>query len=183
MKGIETKLKGCYILEPVVFSDERGYFFESYQVDKLEAILGFKPDFVQDNESESRYGVVRGLHMQSGAYAQAKLVRVIAGSVVDIAVDVRPNSPTYGEYIAVELSAENKKQLFIPKGFLHGFSVLSETAVFFYKCDNGYHKESEAGVHPLDSHLAIDWQIPLDKMLLSVKDKTAQSLAAFTAKQ
>lgn len=182
MKGIETKLKGCFILEPTVFEDERGYFFESFNENKLEAILGYKPSFVQDNQSKSSYGVVRGLHMQAGEYAQAKLVRVIEGTVIDVAVDVRKDSPTYGQSVAVELSAENKKQLFIPRGFLHGFSVVSDTAVFFYKCDNGYNKESEDGIHPLDTDLAIDWQLQAERMLLSDKDKEAQSFSDFKSK-
>lgn len=184
MKATETKLKGCFILEPTVFEDARGYFFEAYNENKIEDILGYKPTFVQDNQSRSSYGVVRGLHMQVGEHAQAKLVRVIEGAVIDIAVDVRLDSETYGQYIAVELSAENNKQLFIPKGFLHGFSVISEYATFFYKCDNGYNKASEDGVHPLDEKLNINWRIPLDEMNISEKDKEAQSFELFkTQKQ
>ncbi len=182
MNAIETKLKGCFILEPTVFEDERGYFFESYNENKFEQILGYKPTFVQDNQSKSSYGVVRGLHMQAGEYSQAKLVRVVEGAVIDVAVDVRPGSETYGQSIAVELSAENKRQLFIPRGFLHGFSVISKSAVFFYKCDNGYNKESEDGVYPLDKDLAIDWQIPVDEMILSDKDKQAQTFEFFKTK-
>jgi len=182
MKAIETKLKGCFILEPTVFEDERGYFFESYNEYKLVEILGYKPIFVQDNQSKSSYGVVRGLHMQAGEHAQAKLVRVVEGAVIDVAVDVRPGSDTYGQSVAVELSAENKKQLFIPRGFLHGFSVISDTAVFFYKCDNGYNKESEDGVNPLDEVLSIDWKIPMDQIILSDKDKDAQTFENFNNK-
>ena len=182
MNAIETKLKGCFILEPTVFEDDRGYFFESYNEGKIEQILGYKPNFVQDNQSRSSYGVVRGLHMQAGEHSQAKLVRAVEGAVIDVAVDVRPNSPTYGQSVAVELSAENKRQLFIPRGFLHGFSVISETATFFYKCDNGYNKESEDGVFPLDQDFDIDWQIPTDKMILSEKDKDAQTFAEFKSK-
>ncbi|HEY4538874.1 MAG TPA: dTDP-4-dehydrorhamnose 3,5-epimerase [Faecalibacter sp.] len=182
MNAIETKLKGCFILEPTVFEDERGYFFESYNENKMEGILGYKPTFVQDNQSQSSYGVVRGLHMQAGEFAQAKLVRVVEGAVIDVAVDVRPGSETYGQWIAVELSADNKKQLFIPRGFLHGFSVISEKATFFYKCDNGYHKASENGINPLDETLNIDWQIPVDQMILSEKDQEAQSYDEFQAK-
>ncbi|MFV0162212.1 dTDP-4-dehydrorhamnose 3,5-epimerase [Empedobacter falsenii] len=182
MKAIETNLKGCFILEPTVFEDERGYFFESYNENKLEQILGYKPTFVQDNQSKSTYGVVRGLHMQAGEYSQAKLVRVVEGAVIDVAVDVRPGSETYGQSVTVELSADNKRQLFIPRGFLHGFSVISESAVFFYKCDNGYNKESEDGVYPLDAALAIDWQVPVEKIILSEKDKEAQSFEAYKAK-
>jgi dTDP-4-dehydrorhamnose 3,5-epimerase len=182
MNATETKLKGCFILEPTVFEDERGYFFESYNENKLEKILGYKPTFVQDNQSKSSYGVVRGLHMQAGEFSQAKLVRVVEGAVIDVAVDVRPNSETYGQAVAVELSAENKRQLFIPRGFLHGFSVISESAIFFYKCDNGYNKESEDGVYPLDNSFDIDWQIPVEKMILSDKDKEAQTFEAFKLK-
>ena len=179
MKGIETKLKGCFILEPTVFEDSRGYFFESYNENKMEEILGYKPSFVQDNQSNSSYGVIRGLHMQAGEHSQAKLVRVVEGAVIDVAVDVRPGSETYGQSVAVELSAENKRQLFIPRGFLHGFSVISEKATFFYKCDNGYNKASEDGVHPLDQEIAIDWQIPSDKMIISDKDLEAQTFAEY----
>lgn len=182
MNAIETKLKGCFILEPAVFEDERGYFFESYNENKLEQILGYKPTFVQDNQSKSSYGVVRGLHMQAGEYSQAKLVRVVEGAVIDVAVDVREGSDTYGQAVAVELSADNKRQLFIPRGFLHGFSVISESAVFFYKCDNGYNKEAEDGVYPLDASFDIDWQVPVEQMLLSEKDKDAQTFEAFKAK-
>lgn len=182
MKAIETKLKGCFILEPTVFEDSRGYFFESYNENKLENVLGYKPTFVQDNQSRSSYGVVRGLHMQAGEHAQAKLVRVIEGTVIDVAVDVRLGSETYGQYVAVELSAENKKQLFIPRGFLHGFSVVSEHATFFYKCDNGYNKESEDSVHPLDDDLGIDWQVSMGQMIISDKDQDAQSFKAFKNK-
>lgn len=170
----ETKLKDCLILEPTVFEDERGYFFESYNQDKFVQLTGLTPVFVQDNQSKSSYGVVRGLHQQVGAYAQAKLVRVLEGRILDIAVDTREDSETYGQYVAVELSAENKLQIFIPKGFLHGFSVLSETATVFYKCDSVYHKEAEDSVYPLDETLHIDWQIPLDKIILSEKDKAAR---------
>ncbi|WP_313581544.1 dTDP-4-dehydrorhamnose 3,5-epimerase [Chishuiella sp.] len=179
MKATETKLKGCFILEPTVFEDSRGYFFESYNENKIKEILGYVPNFVQDNQSNSSYGVIRGLHIQEGDYAQAKLVRVVEGSVIDVAVDVRPESETFGQSVAVELSAENKKQLFIPRGFLHGFSVISEKATFFYKCDNGYNKSSENGVNPLDPELRIEWGIPEDKMIISEKDLEAQSFDSF----
>ena len=179
MKGTETILQGCFILEPEVFSDERGYFFESYNRDKLEAILGYSPKFVQDNQSQSVFGVVRGLHMQAGAFSQAKLVRVLEGAVIDVAVDVRAESATFGQSVSVELSAENKKQLFIPRGFLHGFSVISETAIFFYKCDSSYNKSSENGVHPLDAELNIDWKVAADQMVISEKDLKAQSFSEF----
>lgn len=174
MKATETKLKGCFIIEPSVFGDSRGYFFESYNRLKFKELTGVDPLFLQDNQSSSSYGVLRGLHQQTGEFAQAKLVRVLEGKVLDVAVDVREGSETYGQYVAVELSAENKLQLFIPRGFLHGFAVLSEKATFFYKCDNLYNKESEDGVNPLDKTLAIDWQIPVDKIILSDKDKVAR---------
>lgn len=166
----ETILKGCFILEPNVFEDDRGYFFESYNEKIMEETLGYKPNFVQDNQSKSSYGVIRGLHMQAGNYAQAKLVRVLEGKVLDVAVDVRKGSETYGQHIAVELSGENKKQLFIPRGFLHGFSVLSETAVFFYKCDNFYDKSSEYGVKYNSKALSIDWGINAEDVKISEKD-------------
>ncbi|NGM73081.1 dTDP-4-dehydrorhamnose 3,5-epimerase [Sphingobacterium sp. SGL-16] len=175
MKVKETKLKGCFILEPTIFEDSRGYFFETFNKSKFEELIGANSNFVQDNQSKSTYGVVRGLHQQSGEHAQAKLVRVLEGKVLDVAVDVREGSPTYGEHVAVELSSENNRQLFIPRGFLHGFAVLSETATFFYKCDNEYNKASEDGVHPLDKTLAVDWQIPIDKIILSDKDKDARA--------
>ncbi|WP_159634808.1 dTDP-4-dehydrorhamnose 3,5-epimerase [Sphingobacterium composti Ten et al. 2007 non Yoo et al. 2007] len=174
MKVLETKLKGCFILEPTVFEDSRGYFFEAFSKRKFEELTGASSNFVQDNQSKSSYGVVRGLHQQVGEYAQAKLVRVLEGKVLDVAVDVRIDSPTYGEHLTIELSAENNRQLYIPRGFLHGFAVLSETATFFYKCDNVYNKESEDGVHPLDDTLAVDWQIPLDLIILSEKDREAR---------
>ncbi|WP_293932233.1 dTDP-4-dehydrorhamnose 3,5-epimerase [Sphingobacterium sp. UBA6645] len=175
MKATETKLKGCFILEPAVFGDSRGYFFESFNENTFNQLTGTQTKFVQDNQSYSTRGVLRGLHAQAGEHAQAKLVRVIEGEVLDVAVDVRPGSATYGEYVAVNLSAENKLQLFVPRGFLHGFVVLSETATFFYKCDNFYNKESECGVHPFDAELAVDWQIALDEVQLSDKDKLAPS--------
>ncbi|WP_312135031.1 dTDP-4-dehydrorhamnose 3,5-epimerase [Sphingobacterium sp.] len=175
MKATETKLKGCFILEPAVFGDSRGYFFESFNENTFNQLTGTQTEFVQDNQSYSTRGVLRGLHAQAGENAQAKLVRVLEGEVLDVAVDVRPGSATYGEYVAVNLSAENKLQLFVPRGFLHGFVVLSETATFFYKCDNFYNKESECGVHPFDAELAVDWQIALDEIQLSDKDKFAPS--------
>lgn len=177
----ETKLKGCFILEPTKFGDSRGYFFESFNERTFNKLTGTNTHFVQDNQSYSTRGVLRGLHAQFGEHAQAKLVRVLEGSVIDVAVDVRPGSETYGEYVAVELSAENNKQLFVPRGFLHGFVVLSEVATFFYKCDNFYNKESECGVHPLDKDLAVDWQLPVAELLLSDKDKEAQSFQEFQA--
>ncbi|MGJ1329647.1 dTDP-4-dehydrorhamnose 3,5-epimerase [Sphingobacterium siyangense] len=175
MQVTETKLKGCFILEPAKYGDSRGYFMESFNEKTFQELTGTNTHFVQDNQSYSTRGVLRGLHAQSGAHAQAKLVRVLQGEVIDVAVDVRPNSDTFGQYVAVNLSAANNLQLFVPRGFLHGFVVLSETATFFYKCDNFYNKQSECGVHPLDADLAVDWQIPTAEMLLSEKDQTAPS--------
>ena len=166
----ETKLKGCFVLEPNVFYDNRGYFFESFNKNTFEKFIGQKINFVQDNQSHSVFGVVRALHYQRGNYAQAKLVRVISGTVLDVAVDIRKNSPTFGEHISIELSAENKKQLFIPKGFAHGFVTISETAEFFYKCDNYYNKESEGGIIYNDIDLTIDWKLAPNSMIVSDKD-------------
>lgn len=173
MKVTETVLKGCFIIEPRMFEDDRGYFFESFNESTFHKLTQVQTHFVQDNQSFSKKGVVRGLHAQTGDFAQAKLVRVLEGKVLDVVVDVRPESATFGKHIAIELSVENNKQLFIPRGFLHGFSVLSESTVFFYKCDNYYHKASEIGVHPLDKDLNIDWGIDIDLMVLSEKDKQA----------
>lgn len=166
----ETGLKDCVILKPRVFEDSRGYFFESFNKKTFEEKTGMSGEFVQDNQSYSTYGVIRGLHAQAGDFAQAKLVRVLKGEVLDVAVDIRPDSPTYGKHISVKLSAENNLQLYVPRGFLHGFSVLSETATFFYKCDNYYHKDSEVGVMYNDEDLAVDWMIPKDKESVSDKD-------------
>ena len=170
MNFIETAIEGVFIIEPRIFADERGYFFESYSRAAFEA-AGLHYDFVQDNQSKSVYGTVRGLHFQKGEHAQAKLVRVLEGTVLDVAVDLRRASPTYGQYVSVELSAENNRQLMIPRGFAHGFSVLSETAVFAYKCDNPYCRESEGGIRFDDPALAIDWRIDPAKALTSDKDK------------
>ncbi|RZJ83251.1 MAG: dTDP-4-dehydrorhamnose 3,5-epimerase [Chryseobacterium sp.] len=166
----QTGLKDCIIIKPRVFEDPRGYFFESFNKQTFEEKTGLSGDFVQDNQSYSSYGVIRGLHAQIGAFAQAKLVRVTKGEVLDVAVDVRPGSPTYGQHIAVRLSAENKLQLYIPRGFVHGFSVLSETAEFLYKCDNYFNKASETGVIYNDADLNIDWLIPADQASVSDKD-------------
>ena len=171
MQVTETKLKGCFIIEPKVFEDERGYFFESFNHKAFCKAVGQQVNFVQDNQSFSKKGVLRGLHFQKGEHAQAKLVRVLEGIVLDVAVDLREGSPTYGEYVSVELTAYNKKQLFIPRGFAHGFVVLSETAHFFYKCDNYYNKESEGGIKYNNPHLNIDWKISPEDMLVSEKDK------------
>ncbi|PSK94439.1 dTDP-4-dehydrorhamnose 3,5-epimerase [Taibaiella chishuiensis] len=179
MQVQETKLKGCFIIEPQIFKDNRGYFFESFNEQKFEAATGHNGHFVQDNQSASSYGVIRGLHLQKGEHAQAKLVRVLEGKVLDVAVDLRPGSPTYGEWVAVELSAENNRQLYVPRGFGHGFSVLSETAVFAYKCDNGYNKEAEGGVQYNDPTLKIDWQIPAGKEVISEKDALLRPFSEF----
>lgn len=176
MQVEETALKGCFIINPTIVEDERGYFFESFNQKKFEQLTGESGIFVQDNQSKSSYGVVRGLHAQRGEFAQAKLVRVLSGKVLDVAVDVRPNSPTFGKHVAIELSSENKKQLYVPRGFLHGFSVLSESVDFFYKCDNFYNKESEYGVIYNDKDLNIDWKVPTASMLLSAKDVVLGSL-------
>ena len=175
MNFIKTEIDGVVIIEPRIFEDERGYFFESYNEAEF-AQNGITVKFVQDNQSKSSYGVVRGLHCQKGEHAQAKLVRVLEGTVLDVAVDVRPNSKTFGKYVAVELSSENKRQLFIPRGFLHGFSVLSETAVFAYKCDNLYCKESEFGVAYNDPEVGVDWKVPQDKIITSEKDRNGHLL-------
>ncbi|MBR1648758.1 MAG: dTDP-4-dehydrorhamnose 3,5-epimerase [Alphaproteobacteria bacterium] len=170
MKVTKTAIEGVFIIEPVVFEDERGYFFESYNQADLKR-QGIDYNFIQDNQSKSRYGTIRGIHFQKGEFSQAKLVRVLEGTVLDVAVDLRKNSPTFGQHIAVELSAENKRQLMIPRGFGHGFSVLSDTAVFAYKCDNVYNKASESGILYNDPALNIDWKIDIDKAILSEKDK------------
>jgi len=172
MPILDTPIEGLKIFEPKVFGDDRGYFFESYNSNTFKA-AGIEASFVQDNQSRSVFGVLRGLHYQVPPFAQAKLVRVMEGEVLDVAVDIRPDSKTYGEWFSIVLSAENKKQLFIPRGFAHGFLVLSETAEFFYKCDNFYSKESEGCVLFNDPKLKIDWQIDMEKILLSEKDKLA----------
>lgn len=166
----ETELRGCYILEPKVFYDERGYFYESYNQKRIEEIINQKVDFVQDNQSYSKEGVLRGLHYQEGIHAQAKLVRVLQGRVLDVAIDIRKDSSTFGMHISVELSAENRKQLFIPRGFAHGFVVLSPEATFHYKCDNFYSKEAEKGIIFDDETLKIDWKLPKKSLIVSEKD-------------
>lgn len=181
MTIINTDIEGLLIVEPRVFGDARGYFFESFSVRDFAAATGLDINFVQDNESRSRYGVVRGLHFQLPPYAQAKLVRVVEGSVLDVAVDVRRGSATYGKNVAVELSADNKRQFFIPKGFAHGFAVLSETAVFQYKCDEYYHPEAEGAIAWDDPQLAIDWRIPAADVLLSDKDRCHPMFSQFTS--
>lgn len=169
MPFITCDIEGLVIVEPTVFEDSRGYFFESYN-QQLFQQQGVAPNFVQDNQSKSSYGVIRGLHYQLHPHAQAKLVRVLEGAILDVAVDIRKASPTYGQHFALELSAENKKQLFIPEGFAHGFSVLSETAVVLYKCNTFYNKASEGGIRFNDPALAIDWKVDLSKAVISDKD-------------
>jgi dTDP-4-dehydrorhamnose 3,5-epimerase len=170
MNIIDTEIQGVFIIEPKVFGDTRGYFFESFSKKEFDSKIG-PVEFVQDNESKSCYGVVRGLHFQKPPHAQAKLVRVVKGKVLDVAVDLRKDSPTYGKHVAVELSEDNHRQVFIPKGFAHGFSVLSEEAVFQYKCDDYYAPETEGAVAWNDPDLNIDWRVPADMMILSEKDK------------
>lgn len=175
MKVITTDIEGVVIIEPELYGDSRGYFMESYsqrEFDKMVAPVRF----VQDNISRSRYGVVRGLHYQKEPYSQSKLVRCVVGRVLDVAVDIREGSPTYGAHVAVELSAENHRQLFIPKGFAHGFAVLSEEALFEYKCDEFYHPEAECGIAWDDPTIAIDWQLPKEDITLSHKDKEYKRL-------
>ena len=169
MRVIKTDIEGLAVIEPSVFSDARGYFFEAFNQKVFNAEVA-PVEFVQDNESKSSYGVVRGLHFQRPPSAQAKLVRVVKGRVLDVAVDLREGSPTYGKHFSVELSDENHRMLFIPRGFAHGFSVLSEEVVFQYKCDNYYHPESEGAIAWNDPDLGIDWGIPEDKVVLSAKD-------------
>lgn len=175
MEVIKTDIEGLLVLEPRVFGDSRGYFFESFNVRTFEEAVG-NVTFVQDNESKSSYGVVRGLHFQKPPHAQAKLVRVVKGKVLDVAVDLRKESPTFGKYVAMELSEDNHRQMFIPRGFAHGFSVLSDEVVFQYKCDNYYAPESEGAIAWDDPDLAIDWQIPYDKVILSEKDRKHPAL-------
>ena len=170
IKVTETKLNGCFILEPRIFEDDRGYFFESFNHKTFCEIIGKEVNFVQDNQSFSKKGVLRGLHYQKGEHAQAKLVRVLQGTVLDVAVDIRKSSPTFGQHISVELSSENKKQLFIPRGFAHGFVVLSETAHFFYKCDNYYNRISEGSISYNDIDLDINWTLPDSQLIISPKD-------------
>lgn len=176
MYFIETNLKDCFILEPKVFEDERGYFMESFNQKTFNDGIGHNVTFVQDNQSFSTRGVLRGLHYQCGEHAQAKLVRVLTGEVLDVAVDIRPNSETYGQSFSILLSAENSKQLYIPRGFAHGFIVLSETATFFYKCDNLYNKESEGGVIYNDPTLNIDWRMAEKEFIISEKDKVLPTI-------
>jgi len=169
MNIIKTKIEGLVIIEPKVFKDARGYFFESFSQREFEEKVR-KINFVQDNESMSSYGVMRGLHFQRPPYTQSKLVRCVKGRVLDVAVDIRKDSPTYGQHVAVELSEDNHRQFFVPRGFAHGFAVLSETAIFQYKCDNFYAPEADGGISIKDESLGIDWQIPTENAILSEKD-------------
>ncbi|MEJ8804585.1 dTDP-4-dehydrorhamnose 3,5-epimerase [Pontibacter sp. H249] len=178
MEIIETPLQDCLVVKPAVFNDPRGYFFESFNEQKFNELSGLNVHFVQDNQSFSTYGVLRGLHFQAGEHAQAKLVRVVKGEVLDVAVDVRENSPTYGQHFSIVLSAENKLQLFVPRGFAHGFVVLSEEVEFFYKCDNYYNKASEGGILYKDNDLNIDWMLPESDILVSDKDTKNSTFAA-----
>lgn len=181
MNVIHTSIEGVCIIEPRVFGDVRGYFFESFNAKDFQEQVGVNISFVQDNESKSSYGVVRGLHFQKPPYTQSKLVRVVKGAVLDVAVDLRKGSPTYGQHVAVELTAENHRQFFVPQGFAHGFSVLSEEAVFQYKCDNFYAPQSEGALAWDDPDLNIDWRIPADKVLLSDKDRNHPRFAEFVS--
>lgn len=181
MKVEQTSFKDLFICKPSVFTDDRGYFYESYKESVFQELTGLSPQFVQDNQSRSSYGVLRGLHFQIGDSAQAKLVRVLEGEVLDVVVDLRISEPTFGKSFAITLSAENKTQLYIPRGFAHGFLVLSEYATFFYKCDNYYHKESERGLKYDDPALGIDWQLQSRDLILSEKDQ--QNLDFETVKQ
>jgi len=176
MRVEKTILEGCLLIHDTFFGDERGYFFESFNRKTFLAQAGLDINFVQDNQSRSQKGVLRGLHFQQGEFAQAKLVRVLKGKVLDVAVDLRKESPTFGKHVVVELSEESHTQFFVPRGFAHGFVVLSDEAVFFYKCDNYYNKASEAGIIFNDPDLAIDWKLPETELLLSDKDKIFPTL-------
>lgn len=175
----KTEFKDLFYFEPVVFTDSRGYFFESFNLKNFQAETNLNVNFVQDNQSKSAYGTLRGLHFQKGDDAQAKLVRVLSGNVLDVVVDLRLTSATFKKSFTIELSAENKRQLFVPRGFAHGFVVLSETAEFFYKCDNFYNAKAEAGIFFADKELNIDWKIPHDELVLSEKDRNLPSFANY----
>ena len=183
MEVIKTDIEGLFIIEPRVFKDARGYFFESFSQrefdDKVGAIFGHKINFVQDNESMSSYGVMRGLHFQRPPFTQSKLVRCVKGAVLDVAVDIRKWSHNYGKHVSCLITEDNHKQFFVPRGFAHGFAVLSETAVFQYKCDEFYHPEADGGISIVDDSLGIDWQIPTDKAILSEKDTKHECLKDF----
>ncbi|MBW8242632.1 dTDP-4-dehydrorhamnose 3,5-epimerase [Muricauda oceani] len=176
MKATETKLKGCFIIEPEIFEDERGYFFESFNHRAFCEAIGREVNFVQDNQSFSKKGVLRGLHFQKGEHAQAKLVSVLQGRIQDVVVDLRKDSPTFAQHLSIELSCDNKKQLFVPRGFAHGFLTLSESAEVFYKCDNYYNKEAEGGIKYDNSDLGIKWRLKNSDIVLSNKDKVLSNL-------
>ena len=178
MEVIRTAIEGVYVIEPKVFGDARGYFFESFSEREFKEKVG-DIHFVQDNESMSKFGVMRGLHFQRPPYAQSKLVRCVKGEVIDVAVDIRKGSPTYGQHVAVRLTEENHRQFFIPQGFAHGFAVLSESAVFQYKCDNFYHPEADGGISIMDESLGIDWELKMEEALLSEKDTKHPKLVEF----
>lgn len=180
MNVIKTAIDGVFIIEPRIFEDSRGYFFESFSQREFDEKIGHVV-FVQDNESKSSYGVMRGLHFQRPPFTQSKLVRCVKGTVFDVAVDIRKGSPTYGQHVAVELTEDNHRQFFIPKGFAHGFAVLSKTAVFQYKCDEFYHPEADGGISILDDSLGIDWRIPTEKAILSDKDTKHPLLKDFNS--
>lgn len=177
MEVIKTDIPDVLIIEPKVFKDARGYFFESFSAREFAAVTGLDINFVQDNESMSTYGVIRGLHYQKNPYTQSKIVRCVRGAVLDVAVDIRHGSPTFGQHVSVLLTEENHRQFFVPKGFAHGFSVLSDVAVFQYKCDEFYHPEADAGINLMDPALGIDWRIPADQAILSEKDLRHRNLA------
>ena len=175
----ESPIKGCFVIQPSVFEDHRGYFYESFNQKLLDEALGYSPQFVQDNQSQSSYGVLRGLHLQIGKWAQAKLIRAVEGQILDVVVDVRIDSPQFGEHFSMELSAENKQQIFLPRGFAHGFAVLSDKATIHYKADNYYNKESESGLLYNDPKLNIDWQVPSEAIITSEKDLVLPDLVKF----
>lgn len=181
MEILKTDIEGVVILKPRIFTDARGYFYESYSKRQLDEALGYTIDFVQDNQSASTSGVIRGLHFQLPPFTQAKLVRCVMGAVLDVAVDLRRNSPTFGHHVAVELTSDNHLQLFIPRGFAHGFAVLSREAVFQYKCDNYYAPQSEGGISLLDTTLGIDWRVDMSQIILSEKDQRYPRLADFNS--
>lgn len=176
MNVIKTDIEGVLIIEPQVFGDERGFFFESFNAEQFLAQTGIEVTFVQDNESRSKRGVLRGLHFQKEPHAQAKLVRVVSGRVLDVAVDIRPESPTFGRYVATELSGDNHRQMFIPKGFAHGYVVLEDDTVFQYKCDEFYHPESEGGIAWNDPQIGIEWPLSESELILSDKDRNRPTL-------
>jgi dTDP-4-dehydrorhamnose 3,5-epimerase len=179
MKIEESPIKGCFNIEPSVFEDHRGYFYESFNQKLIDNAIGYSPQFVQDNQSQSIFGVLRGLHLQLGEWAQAKLIRAVEGRILDVVVDVRLDSPQFGEHFAIELSAANKRQIFVPRGFAHGFAVLSDRATIHYKADNYYNKESESGLFYDDPALSIDWEVPVDRIITSDKDLLLPTLEKF----